>query len=198
MDIRQTLFLYLLLGAGVAIGFAARSQDRARAWVTILAAWVFWPLFVPLLLGEETAEEAAAPASNSNRDELATRVQQSGELLDRLVASLPPVGISDLQLKLTETKNRWAAQLAWLAEADSLMQMRFALTPEQTRLDELRCMQTTTEASLARSLDSVQELAVVVQILKAPGADPTPELARLERVLTAILELDTPALRTTV
>ncbi len=191
MDIRQTLFLYLLLGGGVAMGWAARSSGRAKPWLTILAAWVFWPLFVPLLLDGGAVEEAALPVPRTNRDELTARIQKSGELLDRLVTAIPPTGIADLPEKLGQTKSRWGGQLAWLIEADTLTAGPKASPEEQARIEELRRMQSTTVESLDRSLDSLQELAIMVQILKAPGADRPAELARLERVLNAIIELET-------
>jgi hypothetical protein len=53
------LFLYLLPGAGVA---AALRRHPGSAFV-VLAVLVFWPLFVPLLLGGPPAPTDDVPAS---------------------------------------------------------------------------------------------------------------------------------------
>ena len=194
MDFRQTLLLYLLIGAGVAIGFAARSSDKGRAWATILAAWVFWPLFVPLLLSAE--EESVTPTTPTS-EPLDARIARSREQLDRLAATAP--GLPDLPEQVARIQALWAERATWLTETGLLIQSlkgthspatSGTMAPNTSQLDELERLQHTTTESLDRSLYGIDELAVHVQLLKAPGVDRTAELERIERVLQAILELD--------
>ncbi len=197
MDFRQTLLLYLLIGAGVAIGFAARTSDKGRAWATILAAYVFWPLFVPLLLSADE-EEPDAPVPSA-AEALAVRLTRGRELLDRLAATSSALGIPDLPEQVSRIQALWSERAAWLTETSLLMQtlqtthspatsgVTAANTPQ---IEELQRMQHSTEQALDRSLSGIDELAVHVQLLKAPGVDRTAELERIERVLRAILELE--------
>ena len=194
MDFRQTLLLYLLIGAGVAIGFAARSSDKGRAWATILAAWVFWPLFVPLLLSAE--EESVTPTTPTS-EPLDARIARSREQLDRLAATAP--GLPDLPEQVVRIQALWAERATWLTETGLLIQNLKAphtpstsgtMPPQTPQIEELERLQHTTTESLARSLNGIDELAVHVQLLKAPGVDRAAELERIERVLQAIMELD--------
>ncbi len=197
MDFRQTLLLYLLFGIGVAIGFAARTPDKGRAWATILAAWVFWPLFVPLLLsaGEEVQVTSAPPAPEA----LEARLTRGGELLERLVATSPVLGLPDLPEQVSRIKALWAERVTWLTETALLIQSLKSthspttsgtMSPNSPKIEELQRLQQTTEKSLDHSLNGIDELAVHVQLLKAPGVDRPAELERIERVLQAILELE--------
>ncbi len=197
MDFRQTLLLYLLLGAGVAIGFAARSSDKGRAWATILAAWVFWPLFVPLLLS--VAEEVPIPPTGPAPEPLGTRIARSSDLLDHLAATGPALGIVDLPEQVARIKTLWAERAIWLTETCLLVQSLKAthtpatsgtMPPNCPQVEELERLQHTTTEALDRSLNGIDELAVHVQLLKAPGIDRPAELERIERVLQAILDLD--------
>ncbi len=196
MDFRQTLLLYLLIGAGVAIGFAARSSDKGRAWATILAAWVFWPLFVPLLLSAD--EEPVTPVPHTS-EPLEARITRSREQLDRLAATAPALGLPDLPEQVARIQTLWAERATWLTETGLLIEnLKATHSPATTQsmpahtsqLDELERLQHTTEQSLHRSLNAIDELAVHIQLLKAPGIDRPAELECIERVLRAILELD--------
>ena len=196
MDFHQTLLLYLLLGAGVAIGFAARTPGKGRAWATILAAWVFWPLFVPLLLSAD--EEPATPVPPAS-EPLEARLTRGGELLDRLVATSSALGIPDLPEQVSRILALWSERAAWLTETALLIQSLKSthspttsgtMSPNSPQIEELQRLQQTTEKSLDHTLNGIDELAVHVQLLKAPGVDRTAELERIERVLQAILELD--------
>ena len=196
MDFRQTLLLYLLIGAGVAIGFAARTSDKGRAWATILAAYVFWPLFVPLLLSAD--EESVTPTTPAS-EPLEARIARSREQLDRLAATGPALGLPDLPEQVARIQTLWLERATWLTETGLLIQSLKAthspatsgtMPPPTSQLDELERLQHTTTKSLNRSLNAIDELAVHVQLLKAPGVDRPAELARIERVLTAILELE--------
>ena len=119
MDFRQTLLLYLLLGAGVAIGFAARTPDKGRAWATILAAWVFWPLFVPLLLSAE--EEPVTPVPPAS-EPLEARITRSRDQLDRLAATASALGLPDLPEQVARIQALWAERATWLTETGLLIQ----------------------------------------------------------------------------
>jgi hypothetical protein len=194
MDFRQTLLLYLLLGAGVAIGYAARTPDKGRAWATILAAWVFWPLFVPLLLSAE--EEPPTPVSEPRN----TRIARYREQLDRLAATAPALGLSHLPEQVARIQSRWTERVAWLMETNLLIQNLKAthtpvrpgtMAPQTPQIEELQRLQHSTEQALERSLSGINELAVQIQLLKAPGVDRTAELECIERVLKAMLELET-------
>lgn len=197
MDFRQTLLLYLLIGAGVAIGFAARTPDKGRAWATILAAYFFWPLFVPLLLSGE--EEASTTPTMPARESLEARLARSRERLDRLTATGPALGIPDLAEQVSRIKSLWSERAVWLTETGLLIQslktthspaLSGSMAPQTPQIEELQRRQHSTAESLDRSLNGIDELAVHVQLLKAPGVDPTAELACIERVFKAILNLE--------
>ncbi len=193
MDFRQTLLLYLLIGAGVAIGYAARSSDKGRAWATILAAWVFWPLFVPLLLSVD--DEEIVPPTLPDRECLLVRIARGRELLDQLAASGPELGIPLLAEQAAHIKSRWSERAAWLAETDLLVQslnttIRDPSKAQTPQIEELQFMQQSTKVTLQRSLVQIDELAVWIQLLKAPGVDRASALERIEAVLRAIQDLE--------
>ena len=196
MDFRQTLLLYLLIGAGVAIGFAGRPPDKGRAWATILAAYVFWPLFVPLLLSAE--EESVTPTTPTS-EPLDARIARSCEQVDRLAATAAALGLPDLPEQVARIQALWAERATWLTETGLLIEsLKSAhpsatpgtMSPNTSQLDELERLHHSTQETLDRSLNATNELAVQIQLLKAPGVDRTAELERIERVLRAILELD--------
>ena len=195
MDIRPTLLLYLLVGAGVAIGFAARVSDKGRAWATILAAWVFWPLFVPLLL---SVDEEVSPAGQAS-EPLETRIARCSELLDHLAATGPALGIVDFPEQVARIKTLWAERATWLTETGLLIQSLQTthspstiglMPPNSPQIEELNRLQHTTQERLQRSLIAVDELAVLIQLLKAPGIDRPAELTRIAQVLKTILEVE--------
>ena len=197
MDIRPTLLLYLLIGAGVAIGVAARVSDKGRAWATILAAWVFWPLFVPLLL---SADEEEVPSAKHASEPLDARIARCSDLLDHLVATGSALGIVDIPEQVTRIKTLWAERATWLSETGLLIQSLQAthspstiglMLPNSPQIEELNRLLHTTQERLQRSLNAIDELAVHVQLLKAPGIDRPAELARIAQVLRAILDLET-------
>jgi hypothetical protein len=60
MSLAASLLLYLLPGAAVAWGVRRRGQ----AAFAVLSALVFWPLFVPQLLGGPPAEGACSHSND--------------------------------------------------------------------------------------------------------------------------------------
>ncbi len=194
MDFRQTLLLYLLIGAGVAIGFAARSSGKGRVGATIVAAWIFWPLFVPLLL---SADEASVTPATPVSETLDARLQRGRDLLDRLAATGPALGIPDLPEQIAHIKAHWSERAAWLVETDRFIQtLKADLTTSTTMtasappIEELQRLQHSTAASLDRSLNGIEAMAVHLQLLRAPGVDRAVELERIERMLKTIMERD--------
>lgn len=177
MDFSQTILLYLLVGIGVAIGLAGRSRQHSGAMLVV--SWLFWPLFVPFLVRE--------PYLVSQKDP-AIHFAEAEPLIAR-IASLAGSD-SEIQRRIEDVKARWIEQVEWMAEAERLLQeLKPIASDRPSSVSELRGMRDQAELSLRQILDELQDLAVAIQLWRAPGADQSIRkealLIRLDRLSTS-------------
>src|SRR5262245_6048924 len=127
----QTLVLYVLTGASVAVAvYLAEASGRRRGrWFRVATAVLFWPLYLPLLLGRApttpTRGRAAAAATD---DALSAAIRQVDAELDAALGSLDGWA----EEVLTREKDRFRdLRAAWLGQAERIRQMdRLLVLPE--------------------------------------------------------------------
>lgn len=131
MDLlNSSLVLYLMIGGGVglAVYLADRGGTRTAAWVRVVTAVPFWPLYVPVLL------RVSGPISVDNEqerpDEMAAAIAQVDSELQTALGSLRgwAEGV------LTREKDRLGElRCAWTAQAQRIREMdRLLCLPEHT------------------------------------------------------------------
>jgi hypothetical protein len=130
MLLGELLLLYLLAGAGVA-GAAYRSGSSTRPGMTVARtsmAFLFWPMFLPLLLaGHGPSEDvpSAQPPSAPVLDELARLIGQVNSELDGALRSLDGWAegvIAREKGRLTELRAAWNSQAQRIREMDRLLE----------------------------------------------------------------------------
>ncbi len=132
MGLHESLAIYLLTGAAVAT--AVYLTDRHTGWMhaglLFLGAWLFWPLFVPVLLSaRQTAAVPEAPtAVPAHADSMAAAIGQVESELDGALSSL----------------GGWAESVL-ASETDRIHELRLALAAQAARIREM-------DELLARSL----------------------------------------------
>jgi hypothetical protein len=130
----QSLLLYVLAGAGVAVAVYLRADaaGRLERAFRVTTAVVFWPLYVPLLLartGEDLPATAADPAQ-APRDELAAAITQVEAELVAALAGLQ--GWAD-EVLARERKRLQHLPAAWALQAERIRAMdRFLAVPDDT------------------------------------------------------------------
>lgn len=131
MSLGPSLILYLLFGAAVAVAVFLRDERRdASAAFRVVTAWVFWPLYLPVLLSRPergrtqfntpTREEAAP-----RRDDLSAAIARVEAELDRALLSLDGWAGHALSFELSridELKHAWRAQAARIRELSELLE----------------------------------------------------------------------------
>src|SRR5437016_4455612 len=94
MMLGQILLLHLMAGVGVAVAvyLSSRAASRGERWFQVLTALVFWPMYLPLLLGQrggETNKPHPLPQSSAPvPDELARVISQVDAELEGALQSL--------------------------------------------------------------------------------------------------------------
>jgi hypothetical protein len=133
----QTLVLYLVVGFGMA-GAVYMSDSRVRArdrWFQVIAAILFWPVFLPVLLTPSATmpAEMPAPAQTGKGDEMAAAIRQVDAELEAALGSLD--GWAE-DVLARETSRIHELRLAWTAQADRIREMdRLLAAPEHTVAD---------------------------------------------------------------
>jgi hypothetical protein len=122
MGIHETLFVYLLIGATVAVAvyLVDGRQKAARTGFVLVTAALFWPLYVPLLLSARTAPLAPEPTAKAKTDEMASAIAQVETELDTALSSL----------------DGWA-ESALASEGDRIDELCRALAAQATRIREM-------------------------------------------------------------
>lgn len=137
MQLREALLCYLLVGTAVAVAAyltEERSRRTERAFVT-MTAWLFWPLYLPLLLSRRRAEAAkSAEPPAEPVDSLSAAIAQVDDELNAALSSL----------------DGWAENVL-ARERDRLGELKIALSTQAARIREM-------DALLARSQPSSNDV----------------------------------------
>ena len=195
MGLSATLILYLMCGAGVAAAVLLRENATpGERLFKLIAAWLFWPLFVPSLLSAPAPPVRSAALRNHTPadDKLSRAVARVEAELERALLSLDGWAeqtLANERDRLDELKLAWRAQAARIGElSDLLAELRAddvaagaasvaaddrISHSEQSRLDNierltnLRCQM---EHDLLGTLAWVRELATMIHLAKYSGA----------------------------
>jgi len=131
MGIPETLVFYTIFGLATAV--AAQVNDRHRPWAErvfrVVSAVLFWPVYVPILLGPRDTAAAVpgmpgAVETPEPTDEMALAIAQVETELDRALTSLDgwaEEALARETVRLDELKGAWKSQAARIRELDRLL-----------------------------------------------------------------------------
>ncbi len=209
MLLLETAIFYLLLGVGVAVAVYIRGTGCSR-WDTafqLIAACLFWPLFVPTLLSTEQAGPAAEAANSEpepmDRDALSAAIAQVETELDAALQGLDGWAedvLSREQHRLEELRTAWKLQADRIRQLDRLLSQPASRTDsladvaadvdrarqsEQVRRENIRqlvALRNQMHADLIGTLAWVRELVTMIHLAKFSGAP----AARAEELVAQI------------
>ncbi len=211
MDFSITAIFYGLVGAGVAaaIFVSDSTGSRYERLFQVLAAFLFWPLYLPLLLSptSPSAPPPQSPAAPS--DELAAQMAQVETELGRALQSLNGDQNTALRPELDqigELQSAWRRQAERVRELDRLLaQPAFvesapggsdterATQCEQSRqqnLARLRAIRQRIHQDLLDTLAGVRELVTRIHLAKYTGNPTASELSvQLAAAITGLSEV---------
>ena len=132
MGFSSTLLFYLTTGVGVAVAMWLTDQSTSivHRCGKLSAAVLFWPMFLPLLLGRnnsaaETAlDEIKPPQRSEPEDEMTQAVRQVESELESALASLGDwsEGVLSREVgRIEELRLAWRAQAERIRELDRLL-----------------------------------------------------------------------------
>jgi len=127
MNLEQLFLLHLMAGVGVAVCVYLSAPGRVAArWFQTLAAVVFWPLFLPLLLSQRavTESESQCQPAPGSPDELDRVIAKVDAELEGALQSLDGWGENireRARSRLQELRSTWTAQAGRVREMDQIM-----------------------------------------------------------------------------
>ena len=132
MNFNESLVFYLVVGlaVGAAQALADRSASRQGCLFSILAAWLFWPLYLPLLLASKREPAGDLEARSLPRDGLSLAIEQVEQELDDALSSLDGWA-EDVLHRSPERLCELRAAL--VAQADRIRDMEALVDREQNR-----------------------------------------------------------------
>jgi hypothetical protein len=205
----ETAIFYLLIGLSVAVAVYIRghSDPGIVIGLQMIAACLFWPLFVPMLLSPPADDSAtgrkSADSNPGREDALAAAISQVETELDAALEGLDGWAedvLNSEQHRLEELRAAWKAQADRIrqidalldepsAHADSLAEVAAdvvsARQSEKTRQDNIRQLYTLRNrmhADLIGTLAWVRELVTMIHLAKFSGAP----AARAEELVAQI------------
>jgi DNA repair exonuclease SbcCD ATPase subunit len=205
----ETAIFYLVLGATVAAAVYIRGStaNHVGSNLEIMAAFLFWPLFVPALL----ATPDCAPATTSadaretaqNHDALSAAISQVEAELDAALEGLDGWAedvLNSEQHRLEELRAAWKAQADRIRQLDRLLaepsarqdsladvsaDVEKARQSEKLRRDNIRqlaALRNRMHADLVGTLAWVRELVTMIHLARFSGAP----AARAEELVAQI------------
>jgi hypothetical protein len=205
----ETAIFYLLLGAAVATAVYLRgaSGGGIRTGFNVVAACLFWPLYVPVLLAPVKSEkhatvQAASPPADV-QDSLAAAIAQVEAELDAALDGLDGWAEDVLNSeahRLTELRSAWKLQAQRIRELDRLLaapesrddslaeaavDIEKARQSEKLRRENIRqlgSLRKQMHADLIGTLAWVRELVTMIHLAKFSGAP----AARAEELVAQI------------
>jgi hypothetical protein len=204
----ETAIFYLLIGAAVAVAtyVRGRNADETTVLLQAIAACLFWPLFVPMLLApntKEAQEQSRAISENKQQDSLAAAISQVETELDAALEGLDGWAedvLNSEQHRLEELRVAWKAQADRIRQIDDLLatpsprddslaevsaEVASARQSEKTRQDNIRqlsALRNRMHADLVGTLAWVRELVTMIHLAKFSGAP----AARAEELVAQI------------
>ncbi|MCH7729360.1 MAG: hypothetical protein IH991_23215 [Planctomycetes bacterium] len=192
MGFAETLIFYTVIGIGVAVALLAVEADRTAAQRMFMAATaiLFWPVYVPVLLGGGRSSPTQSRESPAN-DKVSQLVDQVQQELDEAVYRFDgwdDDSLANQRERISELKAAWRAQADRIREIDGLLSQlknwnRDGIVPEevnnrvseseQARRDNLERIQEVRRAAyeeLMSSLACAREVASIVCLARVTDA----------------------------
>lgn len=202
MGFSSTLLFYLTVGVGVAVAMwlADQSESIVHRCGKFSASVLFWPMFLPLLLGgnndaDRTESDEVEPAERSDpEDEMTQAVLQVEAELEAALASLDDwsEGVLSREVgRIEELRLAWRAQAERIRELDRLLAspgfredsiatndamqddahwIQSTRTTRQENIARLRELRSQLETDLMTTLDWVRELVTMIHLARFSGA----------------------------
>jgi hypothetical protein len=193
MALGESLLFYVLVG--LADAAAVSIADERREVLQLVAATIFWPLFIPILLsrkstGERVETYERRPVGGPN-DALARSIAQVDDELSAALASLDgwaESAIARERVRIDELRIAWRAQAQRIREMDRVLaamdaepHAAIATSDETGRAGQsvrarrenfarLRHVREQANEDLATTLASVRELVSMIHLAKFTGA----------------------------
>lgn len=193
MALGESLLFYLLIGLAIAATVVIGGERRE--FLQPVAAAIFWPLFVPILLSRRAAnqnvEHYERPASGEPDDALARSIVQVDDELSAALASLDgwaESAIARERVRIDELRVAWRAQAQRIREMDRVLAALDAephaapdvsheagravqsIRARRENFDRLRHVREQANADLATTLAGVRELVSMIHLAKFTGA----------------------------
>jgi hypothetical protein len=202
MALGESLLIYFLMG--LAVG-AAVVLSEGVALKGIVAVF-FWPIFVPVLLGNSnnlTEREPAifAPPANEPIDELAQKIARVDKELVAALASLDgwaEGAIARERVRINDLRAAWRAQAKRIREIDRVLASVDAeshdaiadtapVRARRNNFERLRRVRDQAESDLTNTLASVRELVSMIHLAKFTG-EPASRADELVTQIAAAVE----------
>jgi len=143
MTFTTTIVFYLTFGAGVAVAVYLRDArpTGSERLFRVVAASLFWPLYLPLLLDrtrEASADDAGVSTADNPPDSLARAIGQVESELDAALGSLDGWAedvLVDERERLNELRTAWRSQAARVRELDRFLAQPDFIGPETIAAD---------------------------------------------------------------
>ena len=211
MNLSITAIFYGLVGAGVAVALfvSDSTSSRYERLFRVLTAFLFWPLYLPLLLKPASPTVPMTQPSAAPSDELAAQIAQVETELGRALQSLNVE--QDFALRpefdrISELETAWRMQAERVRELDRLLaqpafvesapvgsETERAVQCEQSRqqnLTRLRAIRQTIHQNLLDTLAGVRELVTRIHLAKYTGNSTVSELsAQLAAAIVGLSEV---------
>ncbi|MBC7815633.1 MAG: hypothetical protein IAG10_01900 [Planctomycetaceae bacterium] len=197
MNFSITAIFYGLVGAGVAVALFVSDSTGSRheRWFRVLTAFLFWPLYLPLLLRPTSPSVPTTQPSAAPSDELAAQITQVETEFDVALKSLSVGADTALLLesdRVGELPAAWRSQAERIRELDRLLaqpafieaipagsETERAAQSEQSRqqnLARLRAIRQQMHQNLLGTLSGVRELVTRIHLAKYTGSPTASEL----------------------
>lgn len=214
MNFTITAIFYLLIGCGAGVAFALREQNPTALALLgkPLAATIFWPLFVPLLLESRhgsplTLERGVLRSSDSTDDSLARAIRQVDQELDAALRSLnawPGAALNVEPDCFAELRTAWKTQADRVRELDILLNdtafRDSSLNEERTADDKLAHSERTRQDNIERlkgirdrlrhdllgTIAWVRELVTMIHLARYTGAPASRAEELVRQIATAV------------
>jgi hypothetical protein len=130
MNFYESIIFYLVLGLATAVAYRAvdRTTGRVQRLAGLVAAWLFWPLYVPLVLANRGSASPPSSSIVAPTDDLAGAIEQVQRELDAALAGLD--GWAENVLSRNSTRLR-ELRTALIARAERIREMEAVLERER-------------------------------------------------------------------
>jgi hypothetical protein len=132
----QTLVLYAVVGAGVAVAVYSVGGDPRQRWFRVASAVPFWPMYIPILLAPvRPPADSQCHDQGEPKDEMSAAIAQVDAELEGALGSLDGWAEDVLARekgRIQELRGAWTAQAERIREMDRLLTLPECADEPQT------------------------------------------------------------------